>query len=644
MKTDVERRPLRVLLVEDRPTDAELIVRQLKRAGFDPSWHRVENEQEFVAALDPTLDVILADFNMPQFSAPRALDLLKARDLDVPFIVVSGSIGEETAVQVLKSGASDYLLKDRLARLGQAVQRAIDERRLQQAKHEAERALNAAEERTRFALEASRVGTWEADVTTGVARWSEIQEALHGLPAGTFGGTLAAFLECVYHDDRLQVAATLERATREQTDSSLLYRTEWPDGAIHWISGIGRTFYDEAGVALRAAGIALDVTARRALEDQYRQAQKMEAIGQLAGGVAHDFNNILTAIEGYSQLVVEKLPADSPLQPDLREIQRAAERATSLTRQLLAFSRRQMLEPRVLDLRDSITSIAPMLKRLIGEDIDVVVRATGEIGRVKADPGQIEQVLLNLAVNARDAMPKGGTLMLEVHDALLNESFSRRHVTIKPGPYVMLAVSDTGTGMDAATQARIFEPFFTTKEKGKGTGLGLATVYGIVKQSGGHIWLYSEPGRGSTFKVYLPRVDDPVDVPVKPAALGTLRGSETILIVEDEESVRELVQRVLEHFGYSIMTAGTPTEALDIINRETRPIHLLVSDVILPQMSGSTLASKILSTNPGMRVLYMSGYTDDAIVHHGVLNRDTPFLQKPFTPEALARKVREVLG
>jgi two-component system cell cycle sensor histidine kinase/response regulator CckA len=644
LKTDAERRPLRVLLVEDRPTDAELIVRQLKRAGFEPAWHRVENEPEFLDALDPALDVILADFNMPQFSAPRALDLLKSRDLDVPFIVVSGSIGEETAVQVLKSGASDYLLKDRLARLGQAVQRAIDERRLQQAKHEAERALSAAEERTRFALEASRVGTWEADAITGVARWSEIQEALHGLPAGTFGGTLEAFLECVHQDDRLQVAATLERATREQTDSNLLYRTQWPDGSIHWISGIGRTFYDEAGMALRAAGIALDVTERRALEDQYRQAQKMEAIGQLAGGVAHDFNNILTAIEGYSTLVGEKLPADSPLQSDLREIQRAADRATSLTRQLLAFSRRQILEPRVLDLRDALTAIAPMLKRLIGEDIDVVVRAIGEIGRVRADPGQIEQVLLNLAVNARDAMPKGGTLMLEVHDALLNESFSRRHVTIKPGPYVMLAVSDTGTGMDAATQARIFEPFFTTKEKGKGTGLGLATVYGIVKQSGGHIWLYSEPGRGSTFKVYLPRVDDPVDVPVKQASLGTLRGSETILVVEDEESVRELVQRVLEHFGYRIMTAGTPGEALEIANMETRPIHLLVSDVIMPQMSGSTLASKIVSTNPGMRILYMSGYTDDAIVHHGVLNRDTPFLQKPFTPEALARKVREVLG
>jgi two-component system cell cycle sensor histidine kinase/response regulator CckA len=644
LKTDAERRPLRVLLVEDRPTDAELIVRQLKRAGFEPAWHRVENEPEFLDALDPALDVILADFNMPQFSAPRALDLLKSRDLDVPFIVVSGSIGEETAVQVLKSGASDYLLKDRLARLGQAVQRAIDERRLQQAKHEAERALSAAEERTRFALEASRVGTWEADAITGVARWSEIQEALHGLPAGTFGGTLEAFLECVHQDDRLQVAATLDRATREQTDSNLLYRTQWPDGSIHWISGIGRTFYDEAGMALRAAGIALDVTERRALEDQYRQAQKMEAIGQLAGGVAHDFNNILTAIEGYSTLVGEKLPADSPLQSDLREIQRAADRATSLTRQLLAFSRRQILEPRVLDLRDALTAIAPMLKRLIGEDIDVVVRAIGEIGRVRADPGQIEQVLLNLAVNARDAMPKGGTLMLEVHDALLNESFSRRHVTIKPGPYVMLAVSDTGTGMDAATQARIFEPFFTTKEKGKGTGLGLATVYGIVKQSGGHIWLYSEPGRGSTFKVYLPRVDDPVDVPVKQASLGTLRGSETILVVEDEESVRELVQRVLEHFGYRIMTAGTPGEALEIANMETRPIHLLVSDVIMPQMSGSTLASKIVSTNPGMRILYMSGYTDDAIVHHGVLNRDTPFLQKPFTPEALARKVREVLG
>jgi PAS domain S-box-containing protein len=624
--------------------DAELILRELKQAGFDPVWQRVENETEYLGALEPTLDVILSDFNMPQFDAPRALDLLKRSNLDVPFIVVSGSIGEETAVQVLKSGAADYLLKDRLARLGQAVQRAIDEHQLQQDKREAERALSAAEESTRFALEASGVGTWEADVRTGATRWSETLEALHGLPAGSFGGTFDAFLGRIHAEDRPQVAATIERSTREHKDSNILYRTQWPNGSIHWISGIGRTFYDERGSPLRAAGIGLDVTEHRALEDQYRQAQKMEAVGQLAGGIAHDFNNILTAIEGYCTLIGEEVPADSPLHADLNEIHHAAKWATSLTRQLLAFSRRQILEPRVLDLRDSLKSIAPMLKRLIGEDIEVVARATGDIGRVKADPGQVEQVILNLAVNARDAMPDGGTLVLEVADVVLDESYTRCHATTKPGRYVMLAVSDTGAGMDAATQARVFEPFFTTKQKEKGTGLGLATVYGIVKQSGGHIWLYSELGRGSTFKVYLPRVDAAVDTPVTQPPLGSLLGSETILVVEDEESVRKLVRKALERYGYRVLLAATPSEALEVARAETSTIHLLLSDVILPQMSGSALASQIVHGRPAMRILYMSGYTDDAIVRYGVLEQGTPFLQKPFTPEGLARKVREVLG
>jgi two-component system cell cycle sensor histidine kinase/response regulator CckA len=644
LKTDVARRPLNVLLLEDRPTDAELIVHELKQAGFDPAWHRVENEAEYLAALEPTLDVILADVHMPRFDAPRALDLLRKRDLDVPFIVVSGSIDEETAVHALKSGAADYLLKDRLARLGQAVQRAIDERRLQREKREAERALGAAEERTRFALEASRVGTWEVDVTTGVVRWSETLEALHGLPAGSFAGTFEASFSHIHAEDRPLVVAMVEQAIREHENFNILYRTQWPDGSIHWIRAIGRTFYDEDGTPLRAAGIGLDVTEHRTLEDQYRQAQKMEAIGQLAGGVAHDFNNILTAIEGYCTLITEELPADSPVQADLLEIHRAAERATSLTRQLLAFSRRQILDPRVLDLRDSLKTMAPMLKRLIGEDIEVVVRSPDDIGRVKADPGQIEQVVLNLALNARDAMPRGGTLLLEVAEVLLDESYARHHAPTKPGRYVMLAVNDTGAGMDATTQARVFEPFFTTKENGQGTGLGLATVYGIVKQSGGYIWLYSELGRGSTFKVYLPRIEDAAEMPVAQPAPGSLRGSETILVVEDEDSVRELVRRALERCGYRVLIAPTPNQALEIASVETETIHLLLSDVILPQMSGSTLASQIVPDHPGMRVLYMSGYTDSAIVHHGVLSQGTPFLQKPFTAEALARKVRDVLG
>jgi CheY-like chemotaxis protein len=369
----------------------------------------------------------------------------------------------------------------------------------------------------------------------------------------------------------------------------------------------------------------------------------MEAVGQLAGGIAHDFNNLLTAIEGYAMLLAESLDHDSPHQAYLAEIQRAAERATGLTRQLLAFSRRQILEPRVLDLRESIRSIEPLLKRLIGEHIDVVVSAARDAGRVKADPGQIEQVILNLALNARDAMPDVGQLYLEVSAASLDHADARHGASIVPGQYTRLTIRDTGSGMDAATAGRIFEPFFTTKPKGKGTGLGLSTVYGIVKQSGGYIWVETEPGKGATFSVYLPRLDAPLEPTVRRQTAGSLEGSETVLVVEDEESVRSLVRKVLERRGYKVLSAGTPKEAFDL-SAEHADISLIITDVVLPQMSGRTLADALISRNPSLRVLFMSGYTDDAIVDRGVLDEGIPFLQKPFTPEALARKTREVLS
>jgi two-component system, cell cycle sensor histidine kinase and response regulator CckA len=638
----MHRQRLRILLLEDQPADAELLLYELERAGFDIDSQRVDNERAFLAALDPALDVILADFNMPGFGARHALELLRARHIDIPFVVVSGSIGEEIAIDLLKSGAADYLLKDRLSRLGSAVQRAIDERRLRHAKHDAEQAVGMAEERMRFALEGARVGIWEADITSGIVRWSTTLEALHGLAPGSFAGSFQAFLDLIDPEDRPNVAATIEKGTRLRVDWNIQYRTRWPDGSVHWINSTGRTFYDDAGKATRAAGIGLDQTERVRLEEQYRQAQKMEAVGQLAGGIAHDFNNLLTAIEGYCTLIADGGGLDETNQSYIEEVRRAAERASGLTRQLLAFSRRQILEPRVIDLRESIVAMEPMLRRLIGENIEVVVRASGD-GRVKADPGQVEQVIMNLAINARDAMPKGGSLRLEVSPTTVDEPYTRQGTTVVAGQYMLLTVSDTGEGMDAATQARIFEPFFTTKAKGKGTGLGLSTVYGIVKQSGGYIWLDSEPGRGATFQVYLPRVDEAVQPVAAPRASGSLSGIETILVVEDERSVRQLVQRVLLRFGYAVLLAGTPNEASRLVRSRKSPIHLLISDVVLPQMSGRALAEELLAHEPAMRVLYMSGYTDDAIVHHGVLDQGTPFLQKPFTPDALARKVREVL-
>jgi PAS domain S-box-containing protein len=377
-------------------------------------------------------------------------------------------------------------------------------------------------------------------------------------------------------------------------------------------------------------------------EGHVRQLQRLEAVGRLAGGVAHDFNNLLTVIMGRGDILLGRLPADNPHRRDIALIKKTAERAAALTKQLLAFSRKQILEPKVLDLNTVVSGMVTMLQRLIGEDIELVFLAGSELGRVKADPGQLEQVVANLAVNARDAMPNGGRLTLETTAVDLGEHYARQHVGVQAGSYVMLGVSDTGTGMDRETQARIFDPFFTTKEPGKGTGLGLATVYGIVKQSGGNIWVYSELGKGTTFKVYLPQVHDAEDA-AEPEQIRPGRGTETILIVEDEDEVRALACEVLATYGYEVLQARTPADALLIAERHTGPIHLLLTDVIMPGMSGRMLAERLAPLRPEMTVLYMSGYTDEAIVHHGTLDAGTPFIQKPFTPDALAAGVRRLL-
>jgi PAS domain S-box-containing protein len=407
-----------------------------------------------------------------------------------------------------------------------------------------------------------------------------------------------------------------------------------------------RLLADQAAIAIEQARLFEELKVSyedlQRTQAQLAQAQKMEAIGQLAGGIAHDFNNLLTVIGGRSQLLLSRLPAQSPVRRDLELIQKTSERAAALTRQLLAFSRKQILAPKVLDLNAVVSGMASMLQRLIGEDIDLAFRAGADLGRVKADPGQIEQVIVNLVVNARDAMPGGGRVTLETANVELGEQYARRHVGVQPGPYVMLAVSDTGTGMDAETQARIFEPFFTTKAPGKGTGLGLATVYGIVKQSGGNIWVYSEVGKGTTFKIYLPRVEE-TEESVQPEVALPGRGTETILLVEDEDEVRELAREILEAYGYTVFQARQPAEAMLIAERHPGPIHLLVTDVVMPEMSGRALAERLAPLRPEMKVLYMSGYTDNAIVHHGRLDAGTPFVQKPFTPDVLVRKVREVL-
>ena len=391
-------------------------------------------------------------------------------------------------------------------------------------------------------------------------------------------------------------------------------------------------------------GIGRDVTERLGLEQQLRQAQKMEAVGRLAGGIAHDFNNILTAITGHADLLLEDLGHHDPRRADVDEIRRSAERAAGLTRQLLAFSRQQVLQPKVVDLNALVLDMDKLLRRLIGEDVELATVLDPTLGRVTADPGQLEQVIVNLAVNARDAMPQGGKLTLETRNIDLDSSYTLEHSLVKPGPYVQLTVSDSGIGMDEETQAHAFEPFFTTKPRGQGTGLGLAMVYGTVKQSGGFIWVYSEPGRGATFKIYLPRVDAPVESAAPPAPVERPpRGSETVLLAEDEPAVRAIARQALERQGYTVLAAPSGADALALAAQHGATIHLLLTDVVMPGMSGRDLADRLTAQRPGIRVLYISGYTDNAIVRHGMLEPGLAYLQKPFRPDALVRKVREVL-
>lgn len=421
------------------------------------------------------------------------------------------------------------------------------------------------------------------------------------------------------------------------------YRIVRKDGAVIWVNDTAVVVSGSYSHPVME-GIIVDITERKLLENQLQQSRRMEAVGRLAGGIAHDFNNLLTIIKGYAELALQRNAIQPELRADVMQIENASERASALIRQLLAFSRRQVLQPKVLDLNSIVQGLDKLLARAMGEQIEMVTRCGTKVGNVKADPAQIEQVIMNLVVNARDAMPKGGQLTVETCNVDLDSTYARDHVTVKPGAYVMLAVSDTGMGMQPETVAHIFEPFFTTKESGQGTGLGLSTVYGIVKQSGGYIWVYSEPGKGTTFKVYLPRVRERAEFKSVAAEIpGTGRGSETILLVEDEEAVRELASRILSAKGYSVVSARSSAEAEEFLAKHDGEIHLLLTDMVMPGSGGRELAKTISARHPRTRVLYMSGYTDNVLAQGGVLEEGVAFLQKPFTPSALVQKVRDVL-
>ena len=618
---------LRVLIIEHTEADAELVRHELERAGFLVHADVAATQADVVARLDAErYDIVLSDYRLPGWTAMDALAMLRERGHDTPLIIVTGTLGDERAVDCVKQGVADYVLKERLARLPIAVRRALAER--------------ASEERYRLLFESTPLPLWVFDLEThGVLAVNEAAVRHYGYSRDEF---LRLRVEDLRPPEDVPALLAQLRTAEEGLHSSGTWRHRKKDGTTitveitaHGVTWQGR----------RAELVAAnDITERRVLEAQLRQAQKMEAIGRLAGGVAHDFNNLLTIITSYADLLLEDLAVGDSRRDDVEEIRKAAAGAAGLTGQLLAFSRRQVIEPRVLNLNTVVSTADKMLKRLIGEDVELVTVLAPDVGSIKADAGQLEQVIMNLAVNARDAMPQGGKLTIETANVEMDEAYVRGHAAARAGSCVLLAVSDTGVGMNEQTQARIFEPFFTTKEQGKGTGLGLATVYGIVKQADGFIWVYSELDHGTTFKIYLPRIDEPAQgAPARAAVGAPPRGAETVLVVEDGAAVRTVTRQILVRQGYAVLEAPDPETALRLAAGHQGPIHLLVTDVVMPKMNGRALADRLTALYGDVKVLFVSGYTDDAIVRHGVLEPGIMFLQKPFTPDALARKVREVL-
>jgi signal transduction histidine kinase/DNA-binding response OmpR family regulator len=877
--------PLHVLIVEDSASDAAMVVRQLRKAGYDVHDERVETADQMRAALDKqTWDVVIADYRLPQFDAPAALALLQGTGLDIPFIVVSGTVGEDTAVATMKAGAHDYLMKDRLARLPPAVEREIREAQTRRERKRAEEALgrraaqlaliNEVGSQIAAVLELEgvldraahlvqegfgyhHVALFTLDREQGVlvmrataGDFAHLFPSDHRLKLGQgvvgwagqhgktllandvdaepryvnlypgviatrselsvpirVGGevvgvldiqspqanafdendvmvkeTLADQIAVAIENARLYEAVQRELAERRRVEEEIRRRNREltllnhviaasatsaePEAILEvacrelaqafdvphatacilnqektaavvvaeyssagpgqrraegWPSALNTTIFvgdnptlqhlltrktplvvtgtqsdrdlaslheamNERGVApllglplvikgevvgslnlddsephpfpaeevSLAWSVADQVSGtlaraqadqeRQRLEEQYHQAQKMEAVGQLTAGIAHDFNNLLTAINGFAELTQFELSPDDPLQKSLSKILDSGRRAADLVRQLLAFSRKQILEPKVLDLNQVVAETDMMLQRIIGEHIELKTSLAPGLWPVEVDPTQIGQVIVNLAVNAQDAMPKGGSLTIETANVVLDEDYVADHLGAEPGEYVLLSVSDTGIGMSREVKAHIFEPFFTTKERGRGTGLGLATVYGIVKQSGGHIWVYSEEEVGTTFKIYLPRAEGAARPLTRPEMREPLPGGEeTILLVEDDAGVRDLARHVLQSQGYTLLEAENGQEALHLVARHPGVVHLLLTDVVMPGMSGRDLAEQLAQAHPNLKTLFMSGYADDMIAHHGVLDPGTPFLQKPFSLMALARKVRAVL-
>ncbi|MBU5613599.1 PAS domain S-box protein [Geomonas azotofigens] len=756
------KHPLRILIVDDSPEDATLIVRHLQKE-FAPVYERVETPDEMDEALDRGgWHLVISDYVMPRFSGPGALQLMHERGIDLPFIMVSGQMGEDAAVEAMRAGAHDYLIKDRLSRLIPAIKRELREAVVRRERRVAEEALSATEARFQSLVEQSLVGIFmlQEDIfiyanpklcaifgyapeqliekrslldlvapddqirvlTQFLRPLKEGSEPLHFFFRGKrqdgaaidlevngtrtlINGSDAVIGTLLDITERRRAEAELSKLWRavEQSPVSVVitdlkgcieyvnpkfievcgypeaeligvktsilksgtmgvefYRELWGTicsgkewhGELHNRKKNGELFWESCSISAvknpegqitHFVGVKEDITERKLAVDQLRQVQKMEAVGQLAGGIAHDFNNLLTVINGYSTLLIRALDESSPMHKEAEQILRAGERAADLTRQLLSFSRRQIMEPRVLDINRQVKSVQKMLERLIGENIRLITDLAPDAGLIKMDPGQLEQIVMNLVVNARDASDTGGVITVETGNSELDEGYRHLHPGSQVGSYVKLSVTDRGQGMTDEVKQRLFEPFFTTKEMGRGTGLGLATVYGIVKQCGGYIEVISEPGQGARFDIYLPRTYQEAESQGKRQQDEPIDTDHTILVVEDEPGVLNLVVHTLRMRGFTVLETTDPEQGVTLFEQHADQIDMLLTDVVMPFMSGPTLAEILLAKKPKLKVLFMSGHTDNRVSFEKTLEKGMQFLPKPFTSDALIRKVRDTL-
>lgn len=766
----VVKDPLRVLLVEDSEDDALVVLHSLRRGGFEHVFKRVETEDEMSECLkSDDWDIVLSDHRLPQFSSNAALELLQKSGKDIPFIIVSGAIGEDVAAQSMKAGANDYILKSNLTRLAPAIERELKEASVRRERKLAEEALRESEAKYRMLVEnipqkvflkdcdgryitinrnfAMDLGIEPEDITgkvdydffskeiadkyraddkkimktrlteefeekyikNGREVWVNTVKAPVIDANGEVSGVLGIFWDITEHkiadyeasraaqewqttfdstrnaiwildkEDRVLRAnkiseALFKRPIEEilgnnccevvhnspcplpgcpilRVKNSLSRETKELRIGEKWFEITVDPILDASGEYGGAVHVVNDITERkqaaaalRHAEEQLLQSQKMEAVGRLAGGIAHDFNNMLSVIMGTTQLAIMNEEPDGATYNDFQEILNAAERSADLTRQLLAFARKQTVAPVPLNLNDAVAGTIKMLHRLIGEDINLVWSPGHHLWKVEMDPSQIDQILANMAVNARDAIAGVGKITIETENIVCDEAFCADHAEFYPGEYVRLSISDNGCGMDKETSEHIFEPFFTTKETGKGTGLGLSTVFGIVKQNNGLITVYSEPGKGTTFKICLPRyAGETSETAADGEEYALPGGSETVLIVEDEAAILSVGRRILEKLGYSVLSAIAPEEAVSLFEERAGEIQLLLTDTVMPEMNGRELAERLISINPGLKCLFMSGYTADVIARHGILDKGVNFVQKPFSVEDLAYKLRMVL-